>query len=267
MGSSDYYHILGVHREASEAEIKKAYRRLALRYHPDKNPGKRTSEERFKEVSEAYEVLGNSEKKLNYDRLKNSVDDKNDHLSAKYSSIFNGFFYDFFTDFYGTSSTQKGQVQRGKDLRCNLKISLEEAALGVEKEVTLLRDGDQRAVRVKVPPGVDTGTRLCLTGEGETGINGGLRGDLYVVINIEDHNLFQREGDDILCEIFLDYSSAANGGEVTVPTLEGEMKMRIPPGTQHGQIFCLKGQGIPFLHGFDRGDEYVIISTKDPADI
>ncbi|MDY7032924.1 MAG: DnaJ C-terminal domain-containing protein [Thermodesulfobacteriota bacterium] len=262
MHKFDYYHILGIHKEASETEIKKAYRRLALKYHPDTNPGKRESEEKFKKVSEAYEVLSDFKKKSNYDRSRDSRNNGKGHLYAKDSSLFDGFFHDFFSDFNDIQSPQKTKIQKGKDLRYNLKISLEEAAFGVEKELQFLRHGDQRAVVVRVPPGVETGMRVCLPGEGEAGLNGGLRGDLYVVINIEDHDLFQKQGNDIICEVRIDSSSATHGAEIMVPTLDGDIMMEIPPGTQPGKVFCLKGRGIPFLHGFERGDEYVVISMN-----
>ena len=190
--SSDYYQVLGIQREADEIEVKKAYRRLAHKYHPDKNSGDKESEGKFRDITEAYEVLNNSEKRLQYDNFRDSIHrNREDHLlrdDIPYGiSQFDNFFYDFFKGFYGIETYYRKNAQRGEDIRYNYRISLEEAVLGVEAVIKTSQYPIQNTLILKIPPGIETGTRLCFPGKGGAGINGGLPGDLYVVIYIEDH--------------------------------------------------------------------------------
>jgi len=344
MAKRDYYEILGVGRDATEQDIKRAYRRLAKKYHPDvcKEPD---AEEKFKEISEAYEVLIDPEKRANYDRF--------GHAGTE--SIFGGrgFTWEDFThfsdiedlfgrDFFGRDifdvffrgskrASQTGPL-RGNDLRYDLTITLEDAAFGIRTEISVPRTescskcngtgaksgatktcpvcngtGQERHERrtpfgqfvsittcskcggtgkiiteycpycqgtgkiqrtrrisVKIPPGVDSGSRLRLTGEGEAGLRGGPPGDLYVVIHVQPHEFFKRENDDVYCEIPITFSQAALGDEVEVPTLRSKAKIKIPPGTQTGTIFRLKGQGIPHLNSRGKGDQKVRVRVVTP---
>ncbi|MBA2847692.1 molecular chaperone DnaJ [Thermosulfuriphilus ammonigenes] len=330
----DYYQILGVARDASAEEIKKAYRRLALKYHPDRNPGDKEAEERFKEASEAYEVLSDPEKRAIYDRFghqglsgqgyKTGFDDFQDIFST---------FSDLFEEFFGFSSgfgrRESSRPRPGADLRYDLSIDLEEAAKGKEIEIeftrleacntcggTGLRPGGQRAycpvcqgrgqvvhsegffrisstcphcrgagtinadpcpdcagqgrlrrkrrLTVDIPPGVDTGTRLRIKREGEAGINGGPPGDLYVVIHVRPHKLFERHGDDLFCEVPINFVKAALGGEIFVETLWGKERITIPRGTQPGERLVLRGLGMPRLRGGGKGDLIVQIQVEIP---
>ncbi len=328
----DYYEILGVSREAAEDEIKKAYRRLAHKYHPDKNPGNKESEEHFKEVNEAYEVLRDADKRRKYDLFGHG-------MGAAGTGGFEGFgaggfgdiFEDIFEDFFGGAGgpRRRTRAERGSDLRYNLEISFEEAAFGMETKVkiprtetctvcngsgaqpaskiavcptckgtgqvrfqqgffTLARTCTQcngegkiitnpcetchgrkrvqkdRVISLKIPPGVETGTRLRLNGEGEAGLNGGPPGDLYVAITVREHPIFTRDGNDLFCEIPVSFLTAILGGEVEIPTLTGEAPLKIPSGTQPGQIFRLKGKGIANLKGYGIGDQVVEVRVEIP---
>jgi molecular chaperone DnaJ len=325
MSRRDYYEVLGIDREATAEEIKRAYRRLAHQYHPDKNLGDKASEDRFKEVSEAYEVLSSPEKRAAYDRF-----------GVAGGAGFEGFgdigfgtvFEDLFEGFFGGSS--RARASRGADLRYNLEISLEEAALGAEKEITIPRlepcgtcrgsgakpgtspttcpscrgtgqvrysqgfltisqtcsacrgvgrvieqrcrdcrgTGRSRAERsltVKVPAGVESGTRLKLAHEGEAGLNAGHRGDLYVVISVQEHPLFSRQGDDLYCDVPVTFSQAALGAEIEVPSLAGMVKLKLPAGTQPGSEFRFRGKGIARLRGHGRGDLVVKVVVEVPT--
>ncbi|MDY6853552.1 MAG: DnaJ domain-containing protein [Thermodesulfobacteriota bacterium] len=191
-GNSDYYQVLGIHREADDIEVKKAYRSLAHKYHPDKNFGDKESEAKFQDIVEAYEVLNNTEKRLKYDNYRDSIHRNKELHILKHNipygiSQFDNFFYDFFKGFYGIATYHRKNAQRGEDIRYNHRISLEEATLGVETVIKTFQYTKQNTLVVKIPPGIETGTRLCLHGKGGAGINGGLPGDLYVVVYIEDH--------------------------------------------------------------------------------
>jgi len=339
----DYYELLGVTREATPEEIKKAYRKLAVKYHPDKNPGDASAEDQFKEIGEAYEVLSDEEKRAAYDRYGHAAFTQggagargggfHDPFDV-FRDVFGregGIFEQFFGGGGGGAARTDSQGRmRGSDLRYDLQISLEEAAFGVEKEITLRKletcescsgrgaeegssvvscptcngrgqvitasgffqvsqtcprcrgagrvvekpcrtcDGDGRAeknskIRLKIPGGVETGSRLRSTGNGEAGLRGGPNGDLYVVIHIQEHAIFQREGDDLYCEVPISFTTAALGGEVHVPTLEGKASLKIPAGTQNGKVFRLRGKGITSYETKQPGDLLARVLVEVPT--
>ncbi len=328
----DYYEILGVSRSCNESEIKKAYRQLALQYHPDRNPGDKSSEEKFKEASEAYEVLRDPEKRDLYDRY------GHEGLSRSGFSGFAGFedifssFGDIFEDFFGLSGGRRREtgVRKGPDFRYDLTISFMDAALGKELDIEIQRletcgtckgsgakpgtrketcpacrgtgqvshsqgfftlrttcarcrgqgsfilhpceecrgSGkikNPKKINLKIPAGVDSGSRLKVAGEGGEGERGGRPGDLYVILHVEPHPFFERHNDDILCQIPISFVQAALGEEIEIPALNGAKKLTIPPGTQNGQIFTLRGQGIPHVDSFGKGDQHVQVAVKIPA--
>jgi molecular chaperone DnaJ len=328
----DYYEVLGISRSATEDEIKKAYRKLALKYHPDRNPGSKAAEERFKEASEAYQVLSDSERRSKYDRFGHGAFSEGFGVGGfDFAAGFEDVFGDLFGDFFGTARTRRRpRVQRGEDLRYNLDVSFEEAAFGTEKKLKVPKQtqcehchgqgtkpgtsvkscsacrgtgqvsfqqgffsisktcgqcqgagsviadpcpscgGTGRTKRVqtlsvKIPSGVETGSRLKLVGEGEVGLHGGPPGDLYVVIHVQDHPIFRRQNNEVICEVPITFPQAALGAEIEVPTLEGKVKMKIPPGTQSGKVFRLKGRGIQDLNGYGRGDQHVRVVVETPS--
>jgi molecular chaperone DnaJ len=324
----DYYEVLGVNRQANAAELKTAYRKLALQYHPDRNPGDAVAEDRFKEASEAYEVLSDPEKRARYDRFGHAGNVFEGFGGFNPSSI-NDVLGEIFGDIFGGGRTRRGGRNRGADLRYNLEVTFEEAAFGSEVQVKIpkpkrceacegtgSRDKQlrtcpscggagelrytqgffsvsrpcttcggagsmptapcpqcrgsgrieaQSTLTVKIPPGVDTGTRVRLTGEGEPGEHGGPPGDLYVVVHVKDHPLFVREDTEVLCEMPISFVQASLGAQLDVPTLEGKVKFKIPAGTQSGKVFRLKGKGIPHLHGSGRGDQHVRVVVETPT--
>jgi len=328
----DFYEVLGVDRGCNDEELKRAYRKMALKYHPDRNPGDKEAEERFKEASAAYQVLSDADRRAQYDRFGHAAFDGfggggGFDFNAGFEDIFSGIFSDFFGQ--PRSGRAQSRARRGEDLRYNLDLTFEEAAFGVEKSISLPRMatcetchgkgakpgtspkqcaacrgsgqvrfqqgffsiakvcgqcngrgstisdpcpkcGGQGAVRrtqslsVKIPPGVDSGSRLKLRGEGQAGAAGGPSGDLYVVIRVQDHPLFRREENDVICDMPISFPQAALGTDLEVPTLEGKMRMRIPPGTQSGAVFKLKGKGVADLHGYGRGDHLVRVIIETP---
>ncbi len=342
MPKKDYYEVLGLERSASQEEIKKAYRKLARRYHPDMNPGDKESENRFKEVKEAYDVLVDPEKRARYDQFGHAEQDFGGFGSGFggggfQQQGFGGFediFESFFTGGGGFSRRRSGGPQRGADLRYDLEITLEEAAFGLETKLRIPRtescgtcdgsgarpgtrpetcatcggSGQQQVVRntsfgrfinvqscencrgegkiikepcrecsgkgmvhrernldVKIPAGVDTGSKLRVAGEGEAGRRKGPPGDLYVIIHVKRHKLFKREGDDLILEFPISFAQASVGAEVMVPTIDGKkVKFKIPEGTQPGTSFRLRGKGIPHLRGLGRGDQHIVVKVRVP---
>ncbi|MCG6910353.1 MAG: molecular chaperone DnaJ [Deltaproteobacteria bacterium] len=331
----DYYEILGVDRSASDTEIKKAYRRLALKFHPDKNPGNQDAEEKFKEAAEAYEVLRDGKKRSIYDQYGHQG------LEGAGFSGFGGFedifssFGDIFEDFFGFGSggrSGRTRGHRGSDLRYDLSISFMDAAFGTETEIDVEKmetcptcegsgcepgtypetcsscngqgqvsrsqgfftvrttcptcrgagqtiaspcqscrgSGQVRTskkVSVKIPGGVDTGSRLRLSGEGEAGQHGGGPGDLYIFIHVQQHEFFARNNTDIICEIPISFVQATLGDEISVPTLNGEKSLKIPKGTQPGATFRLRSEGLPSLRTGRRGDQIIQVAVKTPTHI
>jgi curved DNA-binding protein len=300
----DYYKTLGVDKNSTPEAIKKAYRQMALKYHPDRNKGDKEAEEKFKEINEAYAVLSDPEKKRQYDMF------GADGFHQRYSQedIFRGFDIgdifkdmgfgtsDIFSVLFGGGGGKRGRVRyttftggpfgqyasggggpnygdyfarggappQGRDMVADLTITLEEAAHGAEKLLSLQRDGKVEKISVKIPPGIDTGKKLRVAGKGERGAGGGPAGHLYVRINVQKHPHFRREGDDIYIDREIPFSEAALGTSLEVPTLNGNKKVKIPAGTSGNTKLRLKGEGIPHLKGKGKGDAYVRIFIKVP---
>ena len=294
----DYYTLLGVSKTATADEIKKAYRRLALKYHPDRNKGDKEAEEHFKEINEAYAVLSDQEKRHQYDMF------GAEGFRQRYSQedIFQGFDVgDVLKDFgFGTSDIfsvlfgggrGRGRVRYttyggppgaggadfadyfarggaapspGSDTITDLTITLEEAAKGAEKLISIHKDGKVEKIAVKIPPGIDTGKKLRVAGKGESGPGGGPAGDLYVRVNVQKHPHFTREGSDIYIDQEIKFSEASLGTTIEVPTLNGIKKVKVPPGTSGNTKLRLKGEGMPHLKGRGKGDAYVRIVIKVP---
>jgi len=290
MGTRDYYDILGVSKNASEGDLKRAFRKLAMKYHPDKNPNKKEAEERFKEINEAYAVLSDKEKRKQYDTFGKEgfhqrYTQEDIFRNFDFDEILSGLFgkrgrreYRFggggggvdFGDFFGGQNAYQdvGRTPRkGEDVVYELTISLEEAASGGEKRISYRKDGRIEEVSVKIPRGITSGKKLRLAGKGMEGRNGGPSGDLYLQVSIKDHPIFSREGDDLIVEKDIRFSEAALGATLEVPTLEGMKKVKVPPGTQCHTKMRLKGLGMPHLQGDGRGDEYVKLIVRVPKKI
>jgi len=336
MAKRDFYETLGVAKNASEDEIKKSYRKLAMKYHPDRNPDSKESEEKFKEVKEAYEMLTNPEKREAYDRYGHAGVDPNMGGGGGFGGGAGGFgdaFGDIFGDIFGGGGRGRGQgpqVYRGTDLRYNLEITLEQAAHGFDTTIrvpswdkcdtchgsgakpgtspvtcsTCAGHGQVRmqqgffsiqqtcpkchgtgkiipepcaacagqgrikrnkTLEVKIPVGIDNGMRIRSSGNGEPGTNGGPSGDLYVEIHIKPHSVFQREGDDLHCEMPISFAKAALGGDIEVPTLSGKVSFTIPEGTQSGKTFRLKGKGIKGVRSGFAGDLFCHVAVETPV--
>lgn len=284
MAKKDYYHILGVRRNASAKEIKQAYRRLARRYHPDVNPGDVSAEQKFKEISEAYAVLGNPEQRQKYDRF--GPQEFSGGFESPYtgSSGFGGFhtgnlkdvfgakgnfvegFSTIFEDLFGRGQPRTPPPsKRGQDLEHRVDIPFEAAIHGTTTEVQVMRrDGGKEWLRVKIPPGVDTNSKVRLAGKGEAGASGGPAGDLYIVTRVQPHAYFVRQGNDIICEVPVTLAEAMLGARVDIPTIDGKTTMTLPAGTQNGRKFRLRGKGVPHLKGEGRGDQYVTVKVVLP---
>lgn len=339
MNRRDYYEILSVSRNASSEEIKKAYRRMALQYHPDRNPGNKEAEERFKEAAEAYSILVDPEKRSIYDRFGHEglrgegfagFSGFDSSIFEDFEDILGNFFGFGFGDIFGTGARKRTQIpKRGRDLALELEITLEDAAFGIEKELRLnrielcptchgsrLRPGTQKSIchycqgrgqvryqqgfftvsrtcstcggtgevittpcddcggvgkvkkrknmHIKIPTGVDEGTRLRLAGEGEAGDPRAGRGDLYVVIRLKKHKFFHRERDNLFCEVPISFAQAAIGTTIEIPTLEKNELLQIPPGTQSSTVFKIRGKGIKGLDSHRKGDLFVKVNVKTP---
>ncbi len=343
MAKEDYYELLGVGREASAEEIKKAYRKKAVQYHPDKNPGNKQAEEMFKKVSEAYEVLQDADKRAAYDRYGHAAFSQgagprgpggpaggfHDPFDLFREVFGGGGSGSIFEEFFGGGGAGDG-ARDGADLRYDIEITLEDAAHGVEREISFRKlaacercggsgaePGSKRVtcptcrgagqvttsrgfftvrqicptchgtgtriekpchdcrgegrvnqtakLNVRVPPGVDTGSKLRSAGNGEAGVHGGQPGDLYIVIHVRDHEIFERQGDDLFCEIPVKFTLAALGGTIEVPTLSGKASLKIPTGTQSGTTFRLKGRGLPGLRSGHPGDQLVRVQIEVPT--
>ena len=337
MAKRDFYQILGVNRDATDEDIKKSYRKLAMKFHPDRNPDNKESEEKFKEAKEAYEVLSDAKKRAAYDQFGHSGVDQSVGGGPGGGAGFGGFadaFGDIFGDLFGGARGGGGGrggngVYRGADLRYNLEITLEDAARGTEAKIripTLEECGtchgtgakagtkpitcttcnghgqvrvsqgffsiqqtcpechgtgkmipdpcrtchgagrvkNHKTLSVKIPQGVDQDDRIRLAGEGEPGANGGPAGDLYVVMNLKPHAVFQREAADLHCEMPISFATAALGGTVEIPTLDGKAQIKIPPETQSGQTFRLRNKGIKPVRGHTPGDLYCHVAIETP---
>jgi curved DNA-binding protein len=288
MEYQDYYKALEVDKTAGLDELKKAFRKLARKYHPDINPHDKVAEQRFKEINEANEVLTDSEKRAKYDRLSVSwqlhqqAGDKDDfdwsewvsnaHRNAGRVNLDDilqetnrtSNFSDFFEAIFGGTGSPRSTLQQGQDYTQKVEISLEEAFNGASR---ILRIGERR-IEVKIPRGAKSGTKVRVRGEGAEGLEGGSKGDLYLDIVVTPHPAFERVGDDLYTELPVDLYSAILGGEAAVPTLKGKIKLRIPPETQSGRTFRLKGQGMPVLKQPDeRGDLYAKVVVQLPQNL
>ncbi|GGP21375.1 molecular chaperone DnaJ [Silvimonas iriomotensis] len=338
MSKKDFYEVLGVNRDASDDDIKKAYRKLAMKYHPDRNPDSKEAEEKFKEGKEAYEILSDSQKRAAYDQYGHAGVDPQAGMGGGgfggggFADAFSDIFGDIFGGGQGGGRGGRSNVYRGSDLRYNMEITLEEAARGVERQIKIpaheecdlchgsgAKPGTEaktchtcngqgqvrvsqgffsiqqtcptchgsgkyipdpcrnchgtgrvqttKTLAVKIPGGVDEGDRIRLSGEGEPGVNGGPHGDLYVVIHIKAHSVFEREGNDLHCEMPISITAAALGGEIEIPTLDGKARISIPAGTQSGQVFRLRGKGIKGVRSAVTGDLMCHVMLETPVNL
>lgn len=339
MAKRDYYEVLGLAREAGDEDIKKAYRKLAIKYHPDKNPGDKSAEEKFKEVGEAYEALSDPQKRAAYDQYGHAAFDPRMRAGRG-----GGGFHDpfeifreafggtggIFDDLFGGGRSDPTGPQRGADLRYDLELTFAEAARGCEREISVTKldqcdtcHGTGRTseskvkacatcggrgqvvtargifsiaqtcprcegagktienpckqchgtgrrersskIKLRIPAGVDTGARLRSSGNGEAGQRGGPSGDLYVVLHVKQHEIFARDGDDLICDVPISFVQATLGAEIQVPTLEGTADIKIPTGTQTGTVFRLKGKGVKNVQGYGWGDLHVRVTVEVPT--
>ena len=342
----DYYHVLGVERNASPEDVKKAYRKLAVKHHPDKNPGDKTAEDKFKELGEAYEVLSDADKRAAYDRYGHQAFAQGGGAGGfggvhdpfeVFREVFGGgrggggggIFESIFGDGFAQEGGERGGRGRGSDLRYDMQITFQEAARGVEKEIEIAKlqacdtchgsgaepgskvttcptcgghgqvavargffniaqtcprcrgagqtiekpchtcHGDGRVektskIKIKIPAGVEDGTRLRSSGQGEGGARGGPAGDLYVVLHVKEHPFFEREGNNLYCVMPISFGQAALGAEIVVPTLEGEHTLRVPDGVQSGTTLKIKGKGVPVLNSHGKGDLFVEVRVQTP---
>lgn len=337
MSKRDYYEVLGVAKNATEAEIKKAFKKLAMKHHPDRNPDDKSAEEKFKEAREAYDILSDAKKRAAYDQFGHAGVDTSAAGGGGYyggagGASFSDIFGDVFGDIFGGGGRGGQRVYRGADLRYNLELSLEEAVHGTTQKIRIptlvncevcggsgARKGSSPSVcptchgqgqvrmqqgffsvqqacprchgsgklitdpctschgegrvekyktlSVKIPPGVDNGDRIRLSGEGEAGENGGPAGDLYVQVHVREHPIFTRDGSDLLCEVPVSFTAAALGGDLEVPTLEGRVKLKIPAESQSGKLFRLRGKGVKSVRGGQVGDLICRIVVETPVNL
>ncbi|WP_028485071.1 molecular chaperone DnaJ [Thioalkalivibrio sp. ALE17] len=335
MSQRDYYEVLGVAKDASAADIKKAFRRLAMKYHPDRNPGDEEAEAKFKEARAAYDVLSDDQKRAAYDRYGHAgVDGSAGGFGGGAgASSFSDIFEDIFGDIFGGGGGGRGQrAYRGSDLQYNLDLTLEEAVFGTEVKIRIpttvsceacdgsgaepgtspetcptcngvgqvrIQQGffsvqqtcprcegsgkivsspckschgkgrvqEQNTLDVKIPAGVDSGDRIRLAGQGEAGMNGGPPGDLYVQVRVKPHKLFRREGSDLHCEVPVSFATAALGGELEVPSLDGRVKLKVPAETQTGKQFRVSGKGVKSVHGGAVGDLICRVVVETPINL
>ncbi len=334
MSKRDYYEVLGVEKNASEADLKKSFRRLAMKYHPDRNPDDKQAEAKFKEAKEAYEVLGDANKRAAYDQFGHAGVDRSAG-GGPGGQGFGDIFEDIFGDIFGGGSARRGggnRAYRGSDLQYNLELSLEDAVFGTEVDIRVpsmqscsacngtgakkgsqpqscqtchgqgqvrIQQGffsvqqtcpqchgqgqviadpchechgqgrveKQKTLSVRIPMGVDTGDRIRLGGEGEAGLNGGPAGDLYVQVHVKDHELFTRDGDHLYADVPLRFTTAALGGEIEVPTLEGKVTLKVPPETQSGKKFRLRNKGVKSVRSASMGDLICTVVVETPVNL
>ncbi len=285
MPKRDYYEILGIDRSASEAELKRAFKKLARKYHPDVNPGDKKAEERFKEISEAYAVLSDKEKRGRYDAMGHAAFGGGSPwgeggAAPGMEDILREFgLGDILGGMFGGGRAGRGgfgarprQPRRGQDLNYSMEIGFDDALKGLNTTITVPKTtqtdgGIERTterIQVKIPPGVSNGSRIRLAGKGESSLNGGAQGDLFIVTKVRDHPFFERKGDNLYLELPVTLGEALLGARVEINTFEGATKMTIPPSTQNGQVFRLPGKGAPKLKGSGQGDLYVTISVMLP---
>ena len=268
MAGKDYYSILGVNRDATEREIKQAYRRLARKYHPDVNSGDKSAEAKFKQINEAYEVLSDREKRQKYDQFGDQWQYA-DQFTSQGGTIFRfseeevgSLFGDLLRGFTTATYSRRVQPRRGRDVEYPAKVTLEEAYHGATRTISL---ENGKRFEVKIPPGVKDGSRVRLARKGRQGYGG--VGDLYLVISVKPHPLFERWGDDLHIEVAVPLVVAMLGGEVQVPTLKGKLALKIPPETQNGRAFRLAGQGMPHLGNSARGDLLAKVKVVLPTNL
>ena len=286
MATKDYYQILGVNKNASDEEIKRAYRKLAMKYHPDKNPNKKEAEERFKEINEAYAVLSDKDKRKQYDTFgaegfRQRFTQEDIFRGFDFDEILSGLFggrgrresryggrggFDFGDLFTGQGAYQDmgRRPQKGEDILYELTISLEEAASGGEKRISYRKNGKIEEVSVRIPRGIETGKKLRLVGKGMEGRRGSPPGDLYLQISVREHPVFTREGNDLIVEKEISFPEAVLGTTIEVPTLEGKKRVKVPPGTPSHTKMRLKGLGMPHFQKEGRGDEFVKVVVRVP---
>ncbi|MBK5071890.1 molecular chaperone DnaJ [Budviciaceae bacterium CWB-B4] len=333
MAKKDYYEVLGVGRDADEREIKKAYKRLAMKHHPDRNQGDKESEEKFKEIKEAYEILTDAQKKAAYDQYGHAAFEQGGMGGGGFGGGFSGGgdFNDIFGDVFGDIfGGRRQRASRGSDLQYTMTLTLEEAVRGVAKEIRIptlaecdvchgsgakagtssttcstchgagqvqMRQGffavqqtcptchgrgkiikdpcnkchgqgrveKTKTLSVKIPAGVDTGDRIRLSGEGEAGENGAPAGDLYVQVQVKQHPIFERDGNNLYCEVPINFAMAALGGEIEVPTLDGRVNLKVPAETQTGKLFRMRGKGVKSVRGGSQGDLLCRVVVETPV--